>query len=360
LNDFGASVSVEIGDAAKRSDLERVFYSIRESGLPLKAVFHCAGLLADGVLSQLAWEDFDTVFGPKVYGGFLLHEFTKDMDLDCFVLFSSIASIITPAAQGNHAAACAYLDALARYRRSIGLAAISINWGPWGKIGSAMGENAVKQIQAQGMHPLDPELGMAAFERIIEMNPVQIGAVSMNWNTFFGRFTEKTLPPFFDLLNPDLREERPERGRGAGSAVEAALVDVLASPPPHRRSGMLLDHVGRLIKTSLGIDAAQAVDVDRPLSELGLDSLLAIEIRNRLMASIEYPKPLPTTILFDYPTISELSMFLERELFPARTADIQAPETDEMLASIKDLSEEDAEELLLKELAKQDEEYIDE
>ena len=358
LRERSITVSVQCGDVSSRDDLQRVLDDIKKNHPPLRFVFHCAGLLSDGVLSQQRWSAFETVFAPKIYGGFNLHDMTRECDLDCFLLFSSIASIITPAAQANHAAACSYLDALARYRRSRGLPAISINWGPWGEIGSATDDQAMKRIQAQGMDHFPPALGIEILERVLEKNPVQIGAVSMDWNRFADRFPERQAPTFFAPLLKHVTS-RKDMGVKEKTPSKTSIIEALRSATPVRRLSMLTDHISLILKRSLDIRSDMAVDIDRPLSELGLDSLLAIEIRNRLMESFEQSAALPTTILFDYPTIRELSRFLDRELFQNQDVSTRGDKPDAMIEAIDGLSDEEAEMLLMKELSLHDEEHTE-
>jgi myxalamid-type polyketide synthase MxaB len=247
LRENGVSVSVELGDVADQDDIRRIIDGIEPKNPPLKYIFHCAGVLSDGVISQQDWDSFEKVFKPKVYGGYNLHEMTREMDLDGFVLFSSIASIITPPGQANHAAACAYLDALARYRRLRGLPGMSINWGPWGEIGSATGKQAVKQIQSQGMRYISPDEGIDAFERIIGLYPVQAGAVAMKWDVFAEKMSQGKIPSFFTLLCSQTSMTNVGNYPGPAKESKLSITESLQSATPGRRRVLLVDHVAAIM-----------------------------------------------------------------------------------------------------------------
>ena len=160
---LGAEVTILSADITEERDVRDLLDWIAKSKRPLKGIFHCAGLLDDGILIQMDWQKFDRVMVPKVAGAWLLHELTRGLKLDHFVLFSSILSLIGSAGQANYAAANAFLDALVRRRRSQGLPALAMNSGPWAELGlaTASGEKGRAIWRARGTEYISAEAGLA-------------------------------------------------------------------------------------------------------------------------------------------------------------------------------------------------------
>ena len=156
---------------------------IHESLPPLRGIVHAAGVLDDGPLVQQEWDRFAEVMAPKVQGAWELHAATEDLPLDFFVLFSSVASLLGSAGQGNYAAANAFLDGLAHYRRAQGLQALSINWGPWAEVGMAAAlEERTRQRQTErGFHFIEPTQGTRALGEVLERSYPQLAVLPLDW-----------------------------------------------------------------------------------------------------------------------------------------------------------------------------------
>jgi len=306
----GTRISIIQGDVSKEDDVTRVLKHIASTMPPLKGVFHAAGVLDDGMLIQQRWSRFEKVLAPKVYGAWNLHRLTAALPLDYFVLFSSTASLLGPLGQANHAAANAFLDSLAHYRRFKGLPALSINWGAWGDVGAATTRVVVERMTTQGMGALYPSQGLDILEIILQQNNIaQAVAVKMDWNRFLGLFKPGAEPSLFsDLANAstlkcDTRES-PERQRSLAERLQAVVVG--------QRRGLLVSEILALVRKTLGIPASDTISLSQPLSELGLDSLLAVELRNALGTMIG--SVLSATLIFDYPSIESLVVPLSEKL----------------------------------------------
>ena len=169
MEERGAVVTVARGDVSRPSDVERIFSEIESKSIPLRGIIHAAGILDDGVLMQQQWPRFAKVLAPKVRGAWLLHHCSRDLPLDFFILFSSVSAVLGSAGQANYAAANAFMDALAHYRRAQGLPGLSINWGPWDKIGMAAGLKGQdrSRMADRGISPIDPEHGLKVVDLLL-------------------------------------------------------------------------------------------------------------------------------------------------------------------------------------------------
>ena len=306
----GVEIVVAEADVSRRQDVARVLADIGATASPLRGVMHCAGVLDDGVLLRQDWARFAKVMAPKVTGAWNLHHLTSGLPLDFFVFFSSIASLLGSPGQSNHAAANAFLDALAYHRRAHGLAGLSINWGGWAEIGAAAKRPADRGASL-GVATIAPQKGLAVLELAMQQDYAQIGAVPVNWQEFSRRFPGGKVPP---LLSEVVRKSA--RPTDAPDAVGTAsdISRRLQQAPPRERRALLLAHIRAQTSRVLGLDSSVAIDARRPLNELGLDSLMAIELRNAL--GMTAGRPLRATLLFDFPTLESLTDYLARELFP--------------------------------------------
>jgi acyl carrier protein len=292
------------------------------------------------------------VLAPKVAGGWNLHRLTRELPLDFFVLCSSAASLLGSAAQGNYVTANAFLDALAHHRRAAGLAATSINWGPWAGAGMAadLSSGQRQRLAAQGFRPLTAEQATSALGRLIEARPAQVGALRMDWPSYLRQFGGD-VPPLFARL--DQAEPAAAPAAGTAPAPGGVRARIEAAPPAERRQ-LLHDHVRAQAVKILGLPPAQPLNPQQPLRELGLDSLMAVELRNALGLFAE--RSLPSTLAFDYPTVTKLADYLLGELFP--DADAPPPvatdepdDRDELVTRVAALDDVDVEALLVAKLS---------
>lgn len=320
-------------------------------GLPaLRGVVHAAGVLDDGLLTDLTPDRLRRVLAPKVAGTWNLHELTSRMPLDFFVMFSGGASLLGSRGQGNYAAANGFLDAMASYRQRHGLPGLAISWGAWADSGMAASLPARERERyaAQGVSMIPGEQGLQVFEHLAHAASAPlVGVFPIDWARFVRDTGAKR--PFLTRL----AVER-EPVRHAPSAESRSLPDLLAAVSPAEQPKILLAFVRESVLRVLGLSPAYELDVNQGLRDLGLDSLMAVELRNVLQASAG--KPLSATLAFDYPTVAALTKHLRQVLgldglqTPAG-AGAPAAAAPDFASDIDALSEEDAEAQLAAELA---------
>jgi acyl carrier protein len=280
LEALGATIVVAKGDVARETDVIRVLAEIDASLPPLRGVIHAAGVIDDGAIFQQSWERFETVMAPKVQGAWNLHRYTLDHQLDFFVLFSSMSSVIGSAGQSNYAAANAYMDALAHYRRANGLWSLSINWGPWSEVGMAASLDAayLSQWRSLGVDAISPVQGELVFEQLLHQDQPQVAVFPVNWAKFLSL-------PHVDRENPFLEALFEKYGRRPLIAPAASLTDIYqrcVQAGDDARTRLLTDHLQKLVSGVLQLTNGAVLDVHKPLNEFGLDSLMAFQLKNQL------------------------------------------------------------------------------
>ncbi len=280
--------------------------------LPLRGVIHAAGVLDDGVLQNQTWERFQAVLAPKVQGAWNLHELTRSHDLDFFVCFSSVASLLGSAGQANYAAANAVLDSLMHRRRQWGLPGLSVNWGAWA-VGMAtqLMEREQQRLKAQGMTLITPEQGLPLLSELLQQNQVQASVLPMDWDAFRAAQPGQALPPFFERV-------LPAESAAATPAAPALLQslqqgDDSQSNSYGNRQERLQQFIREQLAKVLGFSAPELIDIYDNFSDLGMDSLMAVEFTNRLQAGLGYS--ISQSLLFDYASVAALAGHLATTLF---------------------------------------------
>jgi polyketide synthase 12/myxalamid-type polyketide synthase MxaB len=340
LEAAGARVLVERCDVARRDDLARVLDRVAAELPPLRGVIHAAGVLDDGVLTQQRWRRFAAVLGPKVLGAANLEALTAALDLDLFVLFSSGASMLGSAGQSNHAAANAFLDALAHDRRARGASAVSINWGPWRDIGAAASAELGVRMVSHGMGMMSPSEGILALDAILRRRPVQVGVLPVDWPVFIGQHGVGKEPPLLAGLRREALVARDHAGHAGPETREPELRARLANAAPGQRRGVLVNYVVERVARVLRMIDAERLDLDQPLVELGIDSLMALELRNTLVRTTGCP--LPATLLFDCPTPRAIARLLADKLLECAESPVADCAAEaRTLAAIDECSEEE-------------------
>jgi NADPH:quinone reductase-like Zn-dependent oxidoreductase len=327
----GVTIAVRSADVASRGEVVAVLDEVRHSMPPLGGIIHAAGVLDDGLIEQQTPQRLGRVLAPKIAGAWNLHALTSSTPLDFFFLFSSIASVTGSPSQAGYAAGNAWMDGLAHYRHSQGLPALSINWGPWSEGGMASEVDAAgKRRSLPGLKSMAPEEYWKCLENAMKLGRCQVAITHADWDKWV---------PMPSILS-DLA--RTGARRTQARVTELALKERLANTPEQNRRALLLDYLCGQTRQILGLSPSSFVDEREPLVRMGLDSLMAVELRNQLSAALE--RPLMATLLFDYPTLSALANFL-LGAEKARTA-----ERDALLEELDSISDAEAEDLLKHEL----------
>ncbi|MFO7566198.1 MAG: type I polyketide synthase, partial [Enhygromyxa sp.] len=291
LQTLGAKVSIVACDLSDFEATKSLLESVPDDR-PLTGIIHAAGLLDDGLLADLTAERIATVFKAKVDAAMHIHELSKDLPLAAFVLFSSIAGTLGSPAQANYAAANAFLDALANHRRATGLPATSLAWGPWAEGGMAarLSDADKARIARSGLPPLQVEDALRLFDAALTrpepaLIPVQIDSRAL---------AERTHVP---RMLSNLVRTRPMRAAAPADEPDTSFALRLAQLSEEERLHHVLEFVRSEAAVVLGVASPQEVSPDQPLQEIGLDSLMAVELRNRLQAPTGIQ--LTATLLFD-------------------------------------------------------------
>jgi len=342
LRALGARVTLAACDLAQADQVASLFEATLAALPPLRGVIHAAGVIEDALLPRQTAEGFRRVLSAKVAGAWNLHRHTRLLPLDFFVLYSSAASLLGSAGQANYAAGNSFLDALAHHRRRLGLPAISIDWGAWSGPGMAARPEVVQRLKAQGIAAIDAEDGLELLSRVISGVdlPAQIGVFPAQWK----RFAAQQPMHLRSRLSTLLPEEE------AVAHAEQILDQVLSAVPAERFKA-LCGYLQRVFKRVLGYSSDIELGIQRSFFEMGMDSLTAVEFRNRIQEDLRLA--LPVTLVFDAPDIATLAHSLETMLATdneaSSSAGLQHTEADDR-AALDGLSDNELAQLLMAEI----------
>lgn len=304
----GAIVQAAKGDIADAAQVTALIESIRASGFPLKGIMHAAAVIDDALIANLSPNRFQSVLAPKIVGTWNLHDATLADDLDFFVLFSSIAALHPQPGMGSYAAANAFLDSFARFRRAMGKPAISINWGGWDQIGLARAEGTGRSIagyEEQGMRNLSASEALSALELALRAAPVQAIAVPYDWSRFHRFHGPGNAPSLYAGMTVEANLAKSEARRA--EILDALDSSAAGAPRLEILEAYLQETLGRVLKL-----ASHKIDRERPLGSMGLDSLMGLEFVRRLSTALEIP--VPATVVFNYPSVRLLAAHLLKRM----------------------------------------------
>ena len=339
---LGATVHVAALDVADEPATAAFFGNFGASIPPLGGIVHAAATMGAARLREMSAAALAEMIRPKADGAWVLHRLTEDMTLDFFVLFSSISALIGTTDLGHYAAANSTLDAFAQYRRARGLTALSVNWGAWANLRGS--EQHKEAFARSGMGLLASRSAFDLLGRLIAGDVARAVVADVDWKTFKPVYEVRRRRPFLDAVDAPYAVSPPQPER-------ATLRDELAAIEPDRQADAILTHVRAAAAGVLGL-AARQLDPNRGFFDLGMDSLLSVELRRRLEASTGLA--LPGTLTFKYPSVTAVADFLGAELLApaaaqsAASAPAPAADTD---AGADDLSEDDLAALLASKLA---------
>ena len=311
---LGTELTIAQADVTNRPQLAQLIAEV-DARYPLRGVVHSAGVLDDGAILHQRPERFARVLAPKVLGAWHLHELTKAHHLNFFVLFSSGAGLLGSRGQANHAAANSWLDAFAHYRQAQGLPALSINWGAWAEVGAAadLVRNNQAQMAAQGLGFMTPAQGIAAFGALLQQALTQVAVLPIAWHK--RQQSEQVADPFYTefIQSPAATATGAAPTSAVEQAVQASFRQQVEASPLAERRPLLVAHIQATVAKILGMSATPAAKVG--FTELGMDSLMALELRRRLERTLQLT--LPSTIAFEYPTTERLATYLLQEALAA-------------------------------------------
>ncbi|WAC89959.1 type I polyketide synthase [Mycobacterium sp. Aquia_213] len=326
LSAAGTRIEVVTGDIAEPGTADRLVQAVHDAGFRVAGVLHSAMVLEDEIVLNISDSAARRVFTPKVTGSWRLHQATAELDVDWWLTFSSASSLLGTPGQGTYAAANSWVDGLVAYRRSRGLPAVGINWGPWAEVGRA-------QFFADlGVSLITVEEGLAAMQQLLSVDRARTGVIHLDARQWFQSFPAAGGSSLFAKLHDSTKLER----RGGG-AIRAELDASDPAERPDRLAAAIADQIRAVLRST------ESIDHDRPMESLGLDSLMALELRNRLEASLG--TTLPAALVWAYPTIHDLAgAMCERlgyetvaEPGPAADADAEDELSDEELELLSDL-----------------------
>ena len=352
LRKQGVDVGVESVDVTSSSALQELLDRMRATRAPLQAVFHAAGVLHDSVLSKVSWSSYCDTTAPKILGAWNLDRLTQQDPIRLMVFFSSAASVVGSPGQASYAAGNAFLDALAHHRSSRGMATLSVNWGAWASSGMAARLTAEQTARwtRQGIKPMEPHAALAALDLAIKAGRSQVTVMEVDWEQFLGGAGARRDAPLFAELQPLAREPREEPSSDSVSPVETILEN-LRSVPAFERKSVLSAHVRSSARRVLGLKETATVQDSVALQDLGMDSLMALEMRNDLSQSLGIT--LAAGLLFDYPTVEQLTQHLLGILAPSIEPVVEARasgDAKDTSMELQSMSDEEAELLLIQEL----------
>ncbi|SEU29080.1 polyketide synthase 12/myxalamid-type polyketide synthase MxaF [Stigmatella erecta] len=353
LRQAGAQVEPFQADVASPDDVARALARVGESMPPLRGVVHAAGLLEDGLLLNLTEERFASVMAPKVLGTWNLHTQTRHLPLDLFVLFSSVAASLGTPGQANYSAANAFMDALAHARRAEGLPALSINWGTWTSVGLAAAQaNRGERLEARGLRGMAPDKALMALGMLLGQGRPQVSVMSFEPRQWLGFYLAAAQSPFFTRLAQE------QAGKPSVAPGRSRIREQLEAARGSERRALFDQHLRELIGGVLRMDPAR-IEPRVPLGSLGLDSLMSMEIRNRLEAALGLK--LSATVVWTYPTLAALTPYLAEKMelpledkgSELRIAAVPAPAPLSVApgSEIDEMSEEEVERLFAQKVA---------
>jgi acyl transferase domain-containing protein/aryl carrier-like protein len=347
LEKLGATIHLAAVDVADEEQLSTFLNDYAREGWPtIRGVIHTAGVVQDELLLRMTSETFQRVLRPKVRGGWLLHYLLKDYPLDFFTLFSSTGSVIASLGQGNYAAANAFLDALAHHRRSQGLPAMSIGWGPW-SIGMVEQLNLEQFYTRRGIELITPEVGTQILARLTGQRPAQLTVINANWKLARETSPVGVLPLMFSQL-----EEQTDETTTDKTSSDDGWIQQLSSIDSGERQTFLSERLQEMVARVLQLDVSQ-FNSQESLTSLGIDSMMAIEVKHRIAASVKVD--VSVLELLQGVTIAQLTtrLLASLQFEEAPTAEVVeavSETTEDSIQQLIDLADSDELERLLAEL----------
>ncbi|RQH26113.1 SDR family NAD(P)-dependent oxidoreductase [Okeania hirsuta] len=292
LEEQGTRVLVAQADVSHQEELRAVLEQIQLTMPPLKGIIHAAGVAEFEPLTQMGLSQMSTILQPKVRGGWLLHQLTKDIKIDFFICFSSIAALWGSVGQAHYAAANHFLDGLVHYRTSIGLPGLTINWGPWTGGGMADTEQLL-ELRKRGIKPLSPSQALVALEQLLDSSEIQTGLANVDWSIFKELYEIGRVRLLLEEIEvkPGQTQLLNDSNQLATKAKQERILSQLKLANDEETEKILLAYLLEEIAQVLGIKI-EKIELEQPLTMMGIDSLMAVELRNQVQKALGIEVPL--------------------------------------------------------------------
>jgi acyl transferase domain-containing protein len=355
LKESGVKVVTAKVDVANLRQVKQAIARGKEKMPPLRGVIHAAGILDDGILLQQNIERFRKVMAPKCAGAWNLHLTTKEDPLDFFILFSSVAALLGSPGQGNYSAANSFLDSLAHYRRGLGLPAMSINWGPWSEIGLAARPDRGERLALRGIGSMAPERAIDALQKLFAERPTQVAVMPFDpgqWRLSNPAADGSSLLAGLSSETEGTAAQSTSRAAGRAGMKR----DALLAAEPQERQALLETYMREQVARVLGLSPAN-LDAHQPLNRFGLDSLMAVEVKNRI--ELDLGAHIPVVRLLQGLSLAHIADQLAGQLTavggdpsiqrtpgPAAVAPQPASPSEDLTTRIDQMSDEEVESLL--------------
>jgi acyl transferase domain-containing protein len=350
---LGTRITVAQGDVADETGMRSLFQRFGKEDPPLRGVVHAAVDVTTRSINDLNLESFQKLCHAKALGAWVLNQLTLHMELDFFVLFSSTTALWGVAGLGHYAAANQALDLLAQWRHQRGLCALSVNWGTWQEMRLASEADKDLFVRA-GLHPMPNTQALAALERLVSADRVSAVVAAVDWSALRAVYEARRARPLFAEMRSRRRTEEGAITYRKSATPDSEVNLQLKNASPARRHDILIAHLRSQTRSILGFDLSREIELEQGLFDMGMDSLMAVELKGRLEQSLGVP--LPSTLTFNHPTIKALGDYLLSEALgfdsaPEKTASIPSPaDALSFDHSSEDLSEDELSVLLLKKL----------
>ena len=284
MQQIGAKIITAQADVSCQEDMVGLFEQIQTSLPPLKGIIHAAGVLELQSIEEMELKQFEAVLRPKVIGAWILHQLTQEMELDFFVNFSSIAAVWGAKDQGHYAAANHFLDGLAYYRQRQKLPCLSVNWGPWAG-GGMTSEEARTWLAQMGVQAIQPDSGVITLGHLIGTSSIQTTVADVNWTLFkelYEASVDRSLLKNIQTQQIKINEQFTRQGSG--------ILQRLQTIPDSERQHVLVTYLQNEVAKILGLSTSE-LNLQKPLNTMGLDSLMAVELRNLIKTELDVDVP---------------------------------------------------------------------
>jgi len=351
---LGAQVTVSAVDSANEAQMTDLLTQFGNTLPPLRGVIHAAADLSNATISEMDGDALRSQFRPKVAGTWLLHQLTHNLELDFFTLFSSTTALWGSKLLGHYAAANTFLDAFAHYRRSLGLPALSINWGTW-EVMRVASSAEQQEVSQSGLSQMPTESALNIMGDLLGANLAQIVVAAVDWDGLKAVYEARRVRPLLEQVANRKRTKVVQMA--AAPKGESELLSRLKVAAPEVRRTILTDFVRAEAARVLRVEQAESVDIYQGLFDMGMDSLMSVELKSRLEAGVG--QSLPSTLTFNYPTVADLAGYLEGNITALKTVEavasapeaaVHASSAESLPDDIDDFSEDELADLLAKRL----------